>query len=154
MSFINMRSTSSVTDGASPDGAVPGRGGFGPLRAVIFAALAAVAASGLAYHAFDVDFLSLLPRWSACPFRNLTGLPCPGCGMTRAFLSIGQGRLGQALLLNPFSIPLLAGMALHLSGAGRGWVRAWPRRAEWLALVTVVLFWVYRVAQHLGHASS
>jgi hypothetical protein len=41
-----------------------------------------------------------------CPFRALTGHPCPGCGMTRAFCALMHGELWRAVKLNPFS-PLL-----------------------------------------------
>jgi hypothetical protein len=41
-----------------------------------------------------------------CPFRALTGHPCPGCGMTRAFCALMHGELWRAIKLNPFS-PLL-----------------------------------------------
>jgi len=36
-----------------------------------------------------------------CPFRVLTGLPCPGCGTTRAVFELGSGRPITSLLLNP-----------------------------------------------------
>lgn len=50
-----------------------------------------------------------------CLVKGLTGLDCPGCGMTRAFLLIGHGRFGEAAALHPGSIPaflIVAGMAL------------------------------------------
>lgn len=41
-----------------------------------------------------------------CFFKRLTGIPCPGCGMTRAFLAILHGHLQQAIYYNILSIPL------------------------------------------------
>ncbi len=38
-----------------------------------------------------------------CYFRNITGMPCPGCGMTRSFLLILQGKFKQAWELHPFA---------------------------------------------------
>ncbi len=38
-----------------------------------------------------------------CYFRNITGLPCPGCGMTRSFLYILQGEFVQAWEMHPFA---------------------------------------------------
>ena len=32
----------------------------------------------------------------ACPLRQVTGIPCPTCGMTRSFIAIAQGDLSQA----------------------------------------------------------
>jgi hypothetical protein len=42
-----------------------------------------------------------------CPFKALTGIPCPGCGMTRAILSITKGDFHGAFGYNPFSFFLL-----------------------------------------------
>ena len=50
-----------------------------------------------------------------CLVKTLTGLDCPGCGMTRAFLFISRGRFADAVALNPASIPaylIVAGMAV------------------------------------------
>jgi hypothetical protein len=63
---------------------------------------------------------ALLPAgWESplplCLVKWLTGLDCPGCGMTRAFLLIGHGRLADASAMHPASIPaflIVAGMAL------------------------------------------
>jgi hypothetical protein len=43
---------------------------------------------------------NLLP----CPIKSVTGIPCPGCGMTRAFLNIGHGHISTALRFNPNSL--------------------------------------------------
>lgn len=40
---------------------------------------------------------------SVCYFKNITGMPCPGCGMTRSFLLILQGQFGKAWELHPFA---------------------------------------------------
>ena len=52
-----------------------------------------------------------LPGFVLCPFRALTGLPCPGCGMTRAFCAIGHGDFAGALGFNPLA-PLVFAAAL------------------------------------------
>lgn len=44
-----------------------------------------------------------------CVFYETTGLYCPGCGGTRAFLALTQGRVAEAFhdnLLWPFTLPL------------------------------------------------
>ena len=71
----------------------------------------------------------LPPGWTSpvplCAVNALTGLDCPGCGMTRAFLLIGHGRLSEATAMHPASIPaflIVAGMALAgIVRALRGW---------------------------------
>jgi hypothetical protein len=50
-----------------------------------------------------------------CPLHHATGLPCPGCGMTRALAAMSQGEPGLALGLNPFVLfvwPVVVGLAL------------------------------------------
>jgi len=62
----------------------------------------------------------LLPTGWESPFplcivKGLTGLDCPGCGMTRAFLFIGHGRFADAAAMHPASIPaslIVLGMAV------------------------------------------
>jgi len=65
-------------------------------------------------------FLSVLPLMSIgiiaialsvlrvyrCPFRIITGYPCPGCGCTRAVLNIFKGDIKKSIEYNP--IPLIA----------------------------------------------
>lgn len=41
-----------------------------------------------------------------CLFKQLTGLPCPGCGCTRAFMSLLHGNVRQALWYNPVAVLL------------------------------------------------
>lgn len=45
-----------------------------------------------------------------CPTKRLLGLPCPGCGLTRAFLLLLHGRVSDAVVMNPnilLAAPLL-----------------------------------------------
>lgn len=42
-----------------------------------------------------------MPLPGTCTFRELTGLPCPGCGLTRSFISLGHARLREAWNYNP-----------------------------------------------------
>lgn len=41
-----------------------------------------------------------------CPMVIVTGLPCPGCGMTRALFYLATGRLHQSIYMNPMGIPI------------------------------------------------
>jgi len=66
-----------------------------------------------------VSVLSEAPArapFTVCLFRNATGLPCAGCGMTRAFVALGHGRFGEAWRLHPFSPFLFAGLCLYVLG--------------------------------------
>jgi hypothetical protein len=46
-----------------------------------------------------------------CPFRGLTGVPCPGCGLTRAAGALLRGRVTDALHVHPL-IPLAVAQLL------------------------------------------
>ena len=46
-----------------------------------------------------------------CLVKALTGLDCPGCGMTRAFLFISHGHFADAMAMHPASIPAYATVA-------------------------------------------
>jgi hypothetical protein len=39
--------------------------------------------------------------WPGCWFRQLTGLPCPGCGATHCLLAFDRLDFGAALRFNP-----------------------------------------------------
>lgn len=90
---------------------------------------------------------------SLCLFYRHTHVPCPGCGLTRAFAQMGQGNLATALRLHPLA-PLLAAEGLLLWLAW-GWSilsrRVLPL-ARWeipLALAHLALFsalWLFRLA--------
>ncbi|MEW6127433.1 MAG: DUF2752 domain-containing protein [Acidobacteriota bacterium] len=44
--------------------------------------------------------------FSICGFKNLTGYPCPGCGLTHSFCELGKGNVQSALQWNWMGIPL------------------------------------------------
>ena len=41
-----------------------------------------------------------------CASRRMFGLPCPGCGLTRSFISISHGQFARAWSFNPVSFLL------------------------------------------------
>lgn len=49
-----------------------------------------------------------------CPMRNLTGLPCPGCGLTRSFIATAHADLGDAFGFHRLGPLLFAALAAQV----------------------------------------
>ena len=79
-----------------------------------WALLGLLGLAGLALLHFWTPFDDI--RYSLCLSRRL-GLPCPGCGMTRAFAHLAKGEWRAAVSVHPFSPVLAAELVL-------GWL-AW-----------------------------
>lgn len=55
---------------------------------------------------------------SLCPFKMLTGFPCPGCGITKSLIYLFEGNLQKSLyyhLFGPFTFLFCIGIILVLS---------------------------------------
>lgn len=75
------------------------------------------------------------PESSICMMRRNLGLPCPGCGMTRAFAALAKADWGAAWQLHPFAYLLAVELAALWLVVG-WWIL---RRGElpWRRAVTV-----------------
>lgn len=50
-----------------------------------------------------------------CIIRGITGIPCPGCGMTRAYKALVSGHITQAFIYHPlFLMPVIAAIIYFL----------------------------------------
>ena len=56
---------------------------------------------GLVFLAFI--FMERIPIPIGCPFKTITGIPCPGCGGIRATQFLLKGEILNALYTNPLS---------------------------------------------------
>jgi len=56
--------------------------------------------------------LQKYPLPISCPFKLITGLPCPGCGGMRATLLLLHGDIIDALYMNPLSCIVVVFLAL------------------------------------------
>lgn len=103
----------------------------------------AVALAGVVVAAFCLDPDRPLP-FDLCLFHQLTGLPCPFCGLTRAFCHALHGQWSQSLAYHP------AGILLAAAVSGR---------AVWLALDamhgrSLQAGWYQRAVRVLGPAGA
>ncbi len=88
-----------------------------------------------------------------CLFNRLTGLPCPTCGITRAFFALSRGHLWTALSFQPLIIILtLISMILFLIDGSLWWIRGkqfLPKLHRYVPLSTrsilflFLLNWIY-----------
>jgi len=83
-----------------------------------------------------------------CVIHNVTSLPCPGCGMTRAIIALTHGDLQAAVGLHPFVLfawPLfafLAALALLPASASEK-VDRWLARRPWVARFYKVIIFAF-----------
>ncbi len=124
-----------------------------PQRSTRFWALAALTAAllGAALSpTSDIPFFR-------CEFRDVTGIPCPGCGLTRSWIALGHGHLMDSLRFHPLGPPLAACAALAagllaaelaLKRSLVDWgllLRVAPYGAGLLIAVWLVRLWTHRL---------
>ncbi|MEY3013000.1 MAG: hypothetical protein RIT45_1735 [Pseudomonadota bacterium] len=89
-----------------------------------------------------------------CFHRLTTGIPCPGCGLTRGFVALLHGHLEAALHFNPLT-PVVFGwmavwwvVAVGALAAGRA-IPPTPRPLLRVAFGVLLSFWVLRAGLFL-----
>lgn len=92
-------------------------------------------------------------RYPPCLFHWLTGLWCPGCGMTRALHDILHLRVVEGFWENPLLV--LAFPFVFVAGIRAAWrlfvdtsIEPWVISQRWLKIGFAVLF-VYWIARNL-----
>lgn len=91
-----------------------------------------------------------------CVFHRVTGLPCPGCGLTRSILALLRGHAVQSLAFHPFGPPLLltlcfAALVTVLPSRTRGWLLKYLARLESrtafipILFAVLMLLWIVRL---------
>jgi hypothetical protein len=104
-------------------------------RRVLFVALGVAAFAGIVFLRIPI-----------CPTATFLGIPCPGCGLTRATLELAHGHLGAALALHPLA-PLISPLFAWLTAkAAVDYVRGPSarrgddtRRARWTTRIGAAL---------------
>jgi hypothetical protein len=115
-------------------------------------AIAVIAGAGALHLGLSMAGITI---WS-CPIRAVTGLPCPGCGLTTATLELLRGDVAGSLQTHAFAPIFLAGLVLMIVSLvlperqRQGLFSAlnnWEVRnglTSWV-LFGLVLYWVVRI---------
>ena len=98
---------------------------------------AGLGAAALIFHALGIG----------CPIRWLTGIPCAGCGMTRALISFAACHFREAVRFHPlvFAVPpafLLWVFRRRLPGRAKSMLRkaVWAAAGAFIAVYAVRIF--------------
>jgi hypothetical protein len=96
-----------------------------------------------------------LPGWP-CPLFHATGIPCPGCGLSRASAALLHGDIDHSLRMHAFALPVLLGVLVVLVTAvlpavPRAKVLVAVERIErrtglaTLLLIALLVYWLARL---------
>jgi len=102
-----------------------------------------------------------LPGWQ-CPIFQATGIPCPGCGLSRAIIILLSGDWQRALQLHIFApvvllVTLVSFIVTFLPEGRRQWTIKKIEQIEmktgvsFVILVSIVLYWVIRLIVSPAH---
>ena len=120
------------------------------------ALLVVVFAGSVLFHGFGIDFLAHSEYGIPCMAHWLSGIECPGCGMTRALVLTSQFEWRAALEMNALVFLLLGfavlrvgieciGKTLRATIGTRMGTRGFERLAV-PALAITLVHWVHRLA--------
>jgi len=143
-----MRSTNSLTENTynllRPEKS--GLKNFDLLRVIVGVIIAITIFSGLIYQFFGINMLDFMPKQSLCIFKAVTGKPCPGCGMTHAFIHISQFEFIKAFHENPFSIPFYLIMLIFLFTGDVPKILK-SKIFKYFLFIAVILLWFIRLTR-------
>ncbi len=110
-------------------------------------------AAGILYAVFVLHTGLGIP----CAFHMITGLLCPGCGVTRMLLSLMRGDFAGAwranamlMVLSPFLLYILADSVMAYVRAGSFRVRRWQEVLLYIMIGMLVVFAAVRNLFYLG----
>lgn len=95
------------------------------------------------------DALVQLVFGAFCPIAVVAGLPCPGCGMTRAVFFFATGQFERGWAMNPIGIGWLI-LAVYFC-VMRYWFGKSARglmEAGGVLIVCMVVFYVFRMSRY------
>ncbi|MEX1039345.1 MAG: DUF2752 domain-containing protein [Pirellulaceae bacterium] len=85
-----------------------------------------------------------------CGARTLWGIDCPGCGLTRSFISLAQGDLIGSWQVNPGGVFLFGFLLLQIPYRGAQLYRIRRGLREWDLIQPAIWFWIFLALVLLG----
>ena len=86
-----------------------------------------------------------------CLMRNITGIACPGCGMTRSLIASAHLHLTDAVAFHPLGPPVLVLLMFYCAAHfmkmsfRKGQLKAIPRSVPIVMTACFVIVWVARL---------
>lgn len=92
----------------------------------------------------------LLFGW-VCPFYFITGIPCPGCFITRSILSLLQFDLSQAFYYSAVGVwlPVIAIALAILYKLNKNLL---AKKLIFITCSIIIIYWLYRLIWQFGTA--
>jgi len=90
-----------------------------------------------------------------CIIQAVTGMPCPACGITRAFISLLQLNFWDAMMYNPLILLLpVVGLALILSETHKFITRSVSFNIAIIIMIALVFgVYIYRMIIYFPHTT-
>lgn len=93
----------------------------------------------------------MVPHW--CIFQKVLGVPCPGCGMTRALHCMAAGELAASVRMHPCGALLVAALVTQTIvrfALIRGWISGgaahqWIKHIGNSFVAALMGWWVWRL---------
>lgn len=90
---------------------------------------------------------------SICLIRRMTGLKCPGCGMSRALLSLIQLDIKAAVEYNLLALPILIYIIYIMICAAVSYIKSGKMslfpKPEWLNIAFLVMLIAFTIARNI-----
>lgn len=118
---------------------------------VIFLAIFLIIVAVGLYSLYDPAAIDLFPK---CPFKLLTGLSCPACGLQRSFHSLLCGNICEALSYNyffilsiPYAIAIIVAYVCRKLHRGSRYIRFVEHKYG--VYTYIVLFFVWFIIRNI-----
>ncbi|MFR1178500.1 MAG: DUF2752 domain-containing protein [Acutalibacteraceae bacterium] len=82
-----------------------------------------------------------------CFFRFFTKIPCPSCGMTRAFLSLMKLNFYESFYYHPLLIPslIVAFIAIHMNVSALKFNKKICNVCLWIFIIIFFVVYIFRL---------